>query len=170
MLKPASLFTDGAVLCRGKEIRIFGETEDGAAVTVSLYDRHGALLAEGRGEGRNGRFLVLLKPQEAQTGCRLVIETGEDRTEAEDIAIGEVFLAGGQSNMEMALSGADEGPEIIKTYEDPLLRFFNVPRMAVKNPEQRRAADETRWHAITPGQGKQRGGVFLRRGAAQADA
>ena len=153
MLKPASLFTDGAVLCRRKEIRIFGEADDGAAVTVSLYDRRGALLAEGCGQGKEGRFLTFLKPQEAQTGCRLVIEAGEERTEAEDVAIGEVFLAGGQSNMEMALYSADEGPEIIRTYEDPLLRFFNVPRMAVKNPEQRKAVDGTRWQAIAPGKG-----------------
>ena len=34
MLRVASLFTDGAVLCRQKEIRIFGEAEDGAEVTL----------------------------------------------------------------------------------------------------------------------------------------
>ena len=159
MIRAASLFTDGAVLCRRKEIRIFGETDSRAPVTVRLYDREDTLLAEGSGQARDGRFLVFLRPQEAQTGCRLIIESGDEQTEAKDIAIGEVFLAGGQSNMELALQGADEGPEIIRTYEDPLLRFFNVPRLAIRNAEQRKAVDETRWHAITPGQGGENSAV-----------
>ena len=153
MLKAASLFTDGAVLCRRKEIRIFGTVDEGTEVTARLTDRGGALLAEGRGKGREGRFLVMLRPQEAQTGCRLVIEAGDERAEAEDVAIGDVFLAGGQSNMEMALPAADEGPETLRSHDDPLLRFFNVPRIAVEGPEQRRANDETRWHAVAPGEG-----------------
>ena len=153
MLRTASLFSDGAVLCRRKEIRIFGEADHGAEVTVRLYDRAGALLAEGRGQGRNGRFLVFLAPQEAQDGCRLVTEAGNERIEAGDIAIGEVFLAGGQSNMELEMRNADEGPETIRTHNDPLLRFFNVPRIAVAGPEQRKAADEARWHATAPGEG-----------------
>ena len=65
MLKTASLFKDGAVLCRRKEIRIFGEADNKAEVTATLYDRNGMLLAKGRGQAREGRFLVLLKPQEA---------------------------------------------------------------------------------------------------------
>ena len=159
MIRAASLFTDGAVLCRRKEIRIFGVTDSRAPVTVRLYSSDGALLAEGSGRAHDGRFLVLLRPQEAQTGCRLKIETGDERTEAKDIAIGEVFLAGGQSNMELALQGADEGPEIIRTYDDPLIRFFNVPRLAVRGPEQRKAVDETRWHPIAPGQGGENSAV-----------
>ncbi len=153
MLKTASLFSDGAVLCRRKEIRIFGEADNGKTVTVSLYDQHNNLLAEGKARAREGSFLAFLRPQEAQTGCRLVTEAGNELVEAKNIAIGEVFLAGGQSNMELELRNADEGPGIIRTHDDPLLRFFNVPRMAVKGPEQRKAVDEARWHSTVPGKG-----------------
>ena len=166
MLKVASLFTDGAVLCRGKEIRIFGEASDGLTVIAQLWDREGKLLAEGRTESREGRFLAALRPQEARTGCRLAVEAGTERFEAADIAIGEVYLAGGQSNMELALNGADEGPEIIRNYHDPLLRFFNVPRLAVTGPEQRKAVDETRWHPIEPGRGGENSAVGYFFGAA----
>ena len=65
MLRTASLFTDGAVLCRNREIRIFGEAGSGTEVTVRLYDRNDALLAEGRSRAYDDRFLALLKPQEA---------------------------------------------------------------------------------------------------------
>ena len=159
MLKPAALFTDGAVLCRHKEIRVFGGADSGAEVTVTLLDRAGRTLAEAAGRSEEGRFLVSLCPQEAQTGCRLVFRTETERAEAGDIAVGDVFLAGGQSNMELELRSADEGPGIIETYDDPLLRFFNVPKIAVAGPEHRQANDGTRWHAIRPGQGGENSAV-----------
>ena len=73
MLKPASLFTDSAVLCRRKEIRVFGEVSEGLTVTVRLFSRDGFLLGENSAPAEGLRFLVTLPPQEAQTGCRLVI-------------------------------------------------------------------------------------------------
>ena len=107
MLKLSPLFADGAVLCRRKELRIFGEAEDGARVRCELRDREGALLAEGEGKAAGGKFLILLPPQEAGTGCALRVTDGRESLEAEDLCIGEVFLAGGQSNMELELQNAD---------------------------------------------------------------
>ena len=159
MLKPASLFTDGAVLCRGREIRVFGEADPGNAVRVTLTDRAGSLLAETVCESSGGRFLAVLPPQQARTCCRLTVSAGTQQVSAEDIAIGEVFLAGGQSNMELELRSAAEGPEIIRDYSDPLLRFFNVPKIAVSGPDHRKANDAARWHAVSPGQGGENSAV-----------
>ena len=159
MLKPASLFTDGAVLCRNKEIRIFGEADSGKTVKAALLDRSGEVLAEAENLCEKNGFLVTLRPLQAQTGCRLIISTSDEKVEAEDVAIGDVFLAGGQSNMELELRNADEGQVIINTYDDPLLRFFNVPKIAVPGPEQRKANEETRWHAIRPGGGGENSAV-----------
>ena len=159
MFRPAALFTDGAVLCRGKEIRVFGTADDGAEVTVTLKDAGGGTLAEAACAGAGGRFLATLCPQKEQTGCRMIIRSGSERFEAADVAIGEVFLAGGQSNMELELRNADEGPGVIEKYEDPQLRFFNVPRIAIAGEEHRKANDETRWHAIRPGEGGENSAV-----------
>ena len=153
MLKPASLFTDGAVLCRRKEIRIFGTVSEGRTVTVRLFSREGTLLADACAQENEGRFTVSLPPQEAQTGCRLLMDAGNDHAEAADISVGDIFLAGGQSNMELGLRNADEGPELVRTFDDPQLRFFNVPKQAVSGPGQRKAVDETRWQTVRPGQG-----------------
>ena len=152
-LKPCALFTDGAVLCRGKEIRVFGGAGCGTEVTARLYGRDGTLLAEGTAAVREGRFTVLLPPQEARTGCRLTISDGRETFAAEDVAVGEVFLAGGQSNMELELRNADEGQELLRTHEDPLLRFFNVPRMPRRGAEADAAFDAARWEAVAPGKG-----------------
>ena len=146
MLETASLFTNGAVLCREKEIRIFGRAGDGQTVKALLEDAGGAILAEGTASARDGRFLICLPPQTARTGCTLVLTSGTERLTAGDIAIGDVYLAGGQSNMEMELRNAAGGAE--QAEEDPLLRFYNVPRKAVVNAEQQQAVRETRWQSV----------------------
>ena len=85
MLKPASLFTDGAVLCRRKEIRVFGEVSEGLTVTVRLLSREGSLLGEGSARAEGTRFLVALPPQEAQTGeaqTAAPVQSGEQQETA----------------------------------------------------------------------------------------
>ena len=146
MLEAASLFTDGAVLCRDREIRVFGRADNGADVVVRLEDSRGNVLAETAVTAQEGRFLACLPPQRAQTGCRLVLSSGAERTAAEDIAIGDVYLAGGQSNMELELRNARGGTDQVQ--DDSLLRFFNIPRKAYVCAEQQEAVRGTRWHAV----------------------
>ena len=153
MLKPSSLFGNGAILCRNKEIRLFGEAGDGVTIRARLENAEGTLLAEGNAKAENGRFLVTLPPQTVAIGCRLTFSDGNETRVSEDILIGDVYLAGGQSNMEMTLPGADEGLERMKSHEDPLLRYYNVPQKAFVGPEQREAAENAAWTAIRPGTG-----------------
>ena len=146
MLEAASLFTDGAVLCRDREIRIFGKADDGATVTARLEDSRGSVLAEACAEVREGRFLACLPPQKAQAGCRLVLASGAERAEARDVAVGDVYLAGGQSNMELELQYSLGGTDQVK--DDGLLRFFNVPKQACTDEAQRQAVRAARWHPV----------------------
>lgn len=151
MLKVSPLFTDGAVLCRGKEIRIFGEAEDGIPVRVELRDDRGQLLAENEAESVKGRFLALLPPQEAGSGLGLTIAQGDECFKALDICVGDVYLASGQSNMEWELQNADEGRELIKSHDNALVRYFNVPRRAYVCGEAEEAFENTRWQKVEPG-------------------
>ena len=78
MLRISPLFSDGAVLCRGKELRVFGEADDGARVRCELMDEKDRLLARGDGIAVKGKFLILLPPQEAGTGRRLIVSDGRE--------------------------------------------------------------------------------------------
>ena len=152
-LKPSALFTDGAVLCRGKEIRLFGEAAEGVCVSAALTDAAGKLLARGETIALDGKFLISLPPQAAQEGCRITFAAGAETSEAGDIAIGDVYLAGGQSNMELELQYALEGPETLPDLKDPLLRFFNVPKQAYDDGNEPQF-DRTSWHMADPENGK----------------
>ncbi len=147
----APLFRDGAVLCRGKEIRVFGTGEEGLRLSAILLDERGGLLARDECEVRQGHFCFLLPPQEAQTGCVLRVTDGRDTCLSCDLAIGEVYLAGGQSNMEMELRNADEGPALIPVHQNPLVRYFNVPKYARFGPDMEAAHQRARWGSVAPG-------------------
>ena len=146
MLETASLFTDGAVLCRDREIRVFGRADSGKIVKVILRDSRGNVLAEESCTARDGKFETGLPPQKAQTGCTLVTVSGGERITAEDVAVGDVYLAGGQSNMELELRNSLGGTEQVR--DDPLLRFFNVPKAARVCDEQQAAVRNARWKRV----------------------
>ncbi|MBR6185083.1 MAG: sialate O-acetylesterase [Clostridia bacterium] len=150
----SSLFTDGAVLCRGKEIRVFGTGENGVTIRAALQNSAGAEIARGESAVRDGAFCVRLSPQEAQTGCVLTVSDAQDTVTARDILIGDVYWAGGQSNMELELQNADEGPELIKTHENSLVRYYNVPKYPRLGEDAEKANRDARWVAVAPGTAK----------------
>ena len=149
-LQPSPLFSDGAVLCHGKRICLFGQAHGNAPVRACLSDREGHILGEGEARPENGRFEIILPPQQPGEDRRLTFESGGETVRIEHVAVGEVYLAGGQSNMELALCNADEGPEEAAATVDPLLRFFNVPRIPYPDPELEGKLSETRWQSVSP--------------------
>ena len=151
---PAALFSDGAVLCRRKEIRVFGAAPDGLVLTATLTDARGAVLSKGTAPAQNGKFCVYLPPLEAQVGCALSITDGQDTLLFCDIAVGDVYLAGGQSNMELELQNADEGKKLYPTHANAQVRYFNVPKRARWDEEAIAANRAARWLPIAPGTAK----------------
>lgn len=155
MLKLNPLFTDGCVLCLGREIPVFGEADDGMRITAVLADAEGYPLAADTRTARDGRFLLYLTPQAAQTGCALTVSPADDPGAGlivRDVCVGEVWLAGGQSNMELALMNADGGREETAAHDDGLLRFFDVPKWARACDEADGAFANARWQKCLPGQ------------------
>jgi len=147
MFVPAPIFSDHMVLSRRKEIRVFGTAAEGTAITGTLAGNTVSTKACG------GRFQLLFPPMEAGVDYTLSLTDGETSYTFSDVAIGDVFLAGGQSNMELELQNADEGKELIKTHNDPLLRSFYVPKMPHLSEEFIR--DERKhsgWKLCQPGQ------------------
>lgn len=150
----SSLFSDKAVLCRNKEIRVFGIAEDGLSISVSLFNSSGILMARDTAEAKSGRFIALLPPQESAVECRLLITDGQTEIIISDIAIGDVYLAGGQSNMELELKDADGGVSAVASHQNSYVRYYNIPRCAVNGPETDMANKQAHWQEIRPGAGK----------------
>ncbi|MBB6732200.1 sialate O-acetylesterase [Cohnella zeiphila] len=126
----APLFTDGMVLQRQKPVTIWGNGPEGARVTVEIHGQSASAVVSG------GRWSVLLEPlpeggpYELTAKCR---DGSDARRNADlrfaDVLVGEVWLAGGQSNMVQPLLVAQGGVETAALLANrPGIRFFTVPR------------------------------------------
>lgn len=152
MFRPAPIFGDHAVLAMGKELRLFGEAEEGVLVTAQLRDAQGHELSAGSIYAHQGRFdLCLPAVDKAHTDCTLMFRCNQEIHTAQDVSIGLVFLAGGQSNMELELQNADEGRQLLETHEAAQVRYFNVPKRALWDAEAER---QSHWETIRPGTGR----------------
>ena len=102
-VKLPAMFTDHAVLQREMPVPVWGWAEPGEEVKVSLAGQTETTKADEKGKWR-----VTLKPLSVGEPQTLVVE-GKNKLEVKDLLVGEVWLCSGQSNMEFALSGAQDG-------------------------------------------------------------
>ena len=144
-VQPAELFTDNAVLQRGKEIVIWGTADPGGTVEVELGE------AEAQAEVNDqGKWQVTLPAMEAGGPYELEID-GADEIELKNIMIGDVWLASGQSNMEWALqANVDNFEEEIANADYPNIRLFTVEHVTSYTPLDSVAVAEGGWVPCSP--------------------
>ncbi len=140
----APLFGDRMVLQRGKNISIFGTGEDGTEVTVMFCGLQASCTVTG------GKWHVVFPPMGACRLMRMTIDDGDpdDTLFFEDIAVGEVWLAGGQSNMQLELCESTGGKEALENDEADV-RCFNMPRKTPYDEDYEQAILSTEWHDFT---------------------
>lgn len=147
---PAAVFSSNMVLQRRKNINIFGEGADGDRVTVTLGGECTDTII------RDGRFLAVLNPQEAADSIVLKLECYSGKSGRlkktvvfENVAIGEVWLCGGQSNMEFELQNCTGGMESLKNDRNPNVRFYYTNKIAVKDSNFYEAEKNTCWNLFS---------------------
>lgn len=122
---PAALFQDGAILQHGRPVTIHGRAREGERVTIHLDGEiAGSTIATG------GRWRVTLPPRAPGGPHRLDI-AGDNRLTIGDLYFGDLWLAGGQSNMELPLERVKYhyAREIARQGSaQPLIRQFSVAR------------------------------------------
>ena len=117
---PNALFSDGVVLQQGIRIPIWGTASSEEKVSVSLLNQTISTKAD-----RLGKWRVDFKPLRAGGPYPLSI-SGKNLIKLNQVFVGEVYLCGGQSNMEFPLAFSTGGEQAIKTSSDPLLHLFTV--------------------------------------------
>lgn len=124
-MKLPPLFADHMILQRGKSIPVWGEAAPGAEVCVSVQGKK----YNGRAD-ELGRWCAAVGPLNAQESGTLEITAGEEHVILQDVAVGDVYLAGGQSNMEFLMRYEKNFAAERESCFDPLLRFYDVPEIA----------------------------------------
>lgn len=136
----ASVFSNHCVLQRRKPIRIWGTAADDTAITVSLNNKSVHTTA------RNHSWSVELPAMEAGGPYILeVLSEGKVYQHFEDVMIGEVWLAGGQSNMEYKLEQDADGNLAMEQALNSNVRFYQVQQLAYKDDYFYRIEQENCW-------------------------
>lgn len=120
-LQMSPLYTDYMVLQRRVPLAIHGTANAGDRVTVILGGQTDSAVADNR-----GRWAVTLEPMEAATDLTLTIAAGGEKRLYRHVAVGEVWLCSGQSNMAFMLCQADTYQRDIAHAADPQLRLYDM--------------------------------------------
>lgn len=126
----SEMFADHMVLCHSSRNSVWGTADSGTQVEVRLAGQ----CAVGRA-GEDGRWLVEIEAPAPGTISTMEVRCGAERIVFEDVAAGEVWLAGGQSNMEMPVMCIEGGAELACASKYPDVRLRMVPRRCRKEPQ-----------------------------------
>ncbi len=122
------MFGDNMVLQRGRTNTIWGWSNPGQVVRVELAGQTASATT-----GADGRWEVRILPPNAGATCTVRI-SGPQKVDLHDVLVGDVWLCGGQSNMEFPLSRARKGEEEIKAADYPRIRLFMVKSQPAYSP------------------------------------
>lgn len=99
MFKAAAIFSSHMVLQRQKPIAVWGSSShDTVAVSFNGITVKGTV--------SNGTWRIQLPPMEAGGPYEMQLTSGGETITFVNVMLGEVWLAGGQSNMELELQNA----------------------------------------------------------------
>ncbi len=142
----SQMFSDHMVLQRNKKINLWGTGIEGKTIQAKI-------------EGQNvetkvadGRWSLQLEPMTAGGPYELQVICDDETKTFRDVLVGEVWLAGGQSNMELELINSDDGANQVKVADHELLRFYNVVKTGALTDEVLAQQEKQLWKVCTPEQ------------------
>ncbi|HEY5550872.1 MAG TPA: sugar-binding domain-containing protein [Opitutaceae bacterium] len=153
-LQLASPFGDHMVLQRGMPVPVWGTADPGDKITVAFAGQKKSATADSAGKWR-----VTLEPLKASAQPRdLVVSSGNQKSKIQnrkftDVLVGEVWLCGGQSNMERQI-GLRSGQQPIVNWgaevaaaTRPLIRQLYVTQSHALAPQETVTAS---WSVCSP--------------------
>lgn len=130
-LRLPNVFGNRMVLQQGKPVTIWGWAKPDDKVTVTFGQQSLTTSAN-----KNGEWQTQLQPMEASFDKRdLTIESSDDRAVFTDVLVGEVWLCGGQSNMEWSLPATRDADIEIPSADYPAIRYLRMPHVARPQPQ-----------------------------------
>ncbi len=142
------VFGDNMVLQRDKPVKVWGWADKGEKVTVAFAGQTKTATA-----GDDGKWLLKLDPLD--TGAppgRLVAKGASNTVAFENVAVGEVWLCSGQSNMEMHVYYAKDGDLELLAADRPGIRVLTIPQRSLTAPQEDFPVEVSGWQPEQKGQ------------------
>ena len=117
------ILTDHAVVQRNAELPVRGRTTPATEVTIRFREKSYQTRSDAA-----GKFRQLIATGAAGGPFELSIATKKERRTLRNLMVGDVWLCGGQSNMEWTVKDSEGADEAIAGASDTSIRHFKVPR------------------------------------------
>lgn len=116
------LISDGMVLQRGIDARIWGWSEPDTKITVVFQ----GVKKENQSDVK-GQWQVVFERLEVGGPFEMTIEVGKEQRVIKDVYVGDVWLCSGQSNMELPINRVrDYFKEELKNCDKPSIRTYKI--------------------------------------------
>ena len=140
-VKPHPIFSDNMVLQQGGPIRVWGKADPGEDVTVKITKdaktAKGLTTAIVTKADKDGNWSVSLTKKEAGTGYTLAVE-GKNTVEFKNVAVGEVWICSGQSNMQWEFwrnNLGEQSKTVPASAMTPNIRLMTLKRVTATTPQ-----------------------------------
>ena len=124
-------FSDHMVLQCDRSVAIWGTASPGAEVTVTFKDSLASAKADADGKWRAN----IPSGKADAEGATLTIASGSETVNLNDVLVGEVWFASGQSNMVFTMDRVPAYAELIAESNYPQIRMFNAPMVTAVDPQ-----------------------------------
>src|SRR6185312_14262905 len=143
-LRLGSVFSDGMVLQRGQPAIVWGTADANVTVDVALGDKHQTARSDADGKWR----VSLPAPEVGQEELALQASSAGQTASVHHIAVGDVWICAGQSNMQMTLRETEGGPELIRNAAKfKRIRLLTIPKRFTSKPQTNFNA---KWQTCSP--------------------
>ena len=126
-----AIFSDNMVLQAGSKNKLWGTAEANAKVEVKVGSRAFKTKADEKG---NWSVYTSKLPVDVKGKSISVLENGAIKKEIKDVLVGEVWVLGGQSNMQWPVSKTPDY-NAAKGRTNPNIRIFKQSRIMAKTPQ-----------------------------------
>ncbi len=135
MLKLRDVFSDHALFLHSSTLTIYGESEPDRTIRAELLRNGEIFSSDADKSDENGGFHLTLKtPTASFDTYEITVSNGVDKVTIRDILFGELWLASGQSNMEMYNWQQKEFKhDIFNKLQGKNIRVFRVRRETLVN-------------------------------------
>ncbi len=140
-LKLGELFNEGAVLQRNAKVTVWGTTAPSTGVSVSIQGKQVQSKSD-----KAGNWTVDLSALKEGGPYEMSVSSAKESLKINEIYVGEVWIAGGQSNMGFMLQTAVGGKEEAANAANKNIRFVMVP---YKPYEEYKTKGDMNWHTAT---------------------
>ncbi len=123
------IFSDNMVLQQGQSAKVWGKADKGAKIEVEFLGVKTSATAD-----NDGKWVLYLKNLKASDNSLeiKIFENAKLSKTIKNVLIGEVWMTGGQSNMEFGINSSDEYKKrLSQNASFPMIRYFHQPRTVV---------------------------------------